>query len=63
MMLGMAFRVLSLSLLLVVLPMPSWRTSAQDVAPTLPPGDAWPRCSAQEAGLDPALLDGRRLRE
>ena len=56
MMLGMAYRVLSLSLLLVVSLMPSWRTSAQEVAPTLPAGDAWPRCSAQEAGLDTALL-------
>jgi len=56
MMLGMASRVLPVSLLLVLLLMPSGRASAQDAAPTLPPGDDWPRCPAEGAGVDPVLL-------
>src|SRR6185436_3856932 len=56
MMLTMVSRVLPIGLLLVVVLSPPGRAPAQDIAPTLPPGDDWQRCSAQDAGLDPALL-------
>jgi CubicO group peptidase (beta-lactamase class C family) len=56
MMLTMVSRVLPIGLLLVVVLSPPGRAPAQDIAPTLPPGDDWQRCSAEAAGLDPALL-------
>src|SRR6187455_1150022 len=56
MMLTMVCRALPMSLLLVVLLSLPGRAPAQDTAPTLPPGDDWQRCSAEAAGLDPALL-------
>ena len=52
----MVCRVLPMGLLLVVVLSLPGRAPAQDTAPTLPPGDDWQRCSAEAAGLDPALL-------
>jgi CubicO group peptidase (beta-lactamase class C family) len=55
-MLAMACRVLPLLLLVVVVSAPPGWVRAQQTAPTLPPGDEWQRCTAAEAGFDPALL-------